>query len=90
MTNQFIERLGTLSVDAATHVSDEVKAYEPKLKAAAEKIASTLHDWTDRVDEWVESHFDPAAEKVRQEAGAAYRAAVQEAHALADEVKAKL
>lgn len=90
MSDQFIQKLGTLSVSAATHVDAAVREYEPKLKAAAENIGHTLHVWLDAVDAWVESHFEPEAEKLREQAGGAYRAAVVEAHQLADEVKAHL
>lgn len=90
MTNQLIEKLGTLSASVAEHVEADVRAYEPKLKAAAEQLGHRLESWTSAVEHWVELHFTPEAERLREEAGAAYRVAVMDAHTLIDRLKARL
>lgn len=90
MTNQLIVKLGTLSVSVATHFKEEARAFEPQLMAAAEDVGHKLEAWTSAVDHWVETHFEPEAEKLREEAGAAYRLAVTKAHELIDAAKAHL
>lgn len=81
MTTQLVKRLTNL----AEFMDGE---YGPKLRAAADDVEHKLEAWTSEVDRWVELHFDAEAEKVREEAGAAYREAVKVAHDLIAKAKA--
>lgn len=89
MTSQLSTKLRELATYAHTHADALVQEYGPKLDAAAEDVSHKLEAWTNAVDHWVETHFEPEAEKLRGEAGAAYRLATTKAHELMDEAKAK-
>jgi len=90
MTVQLIEKLKNFAIAAEGTISEKAKELAPKLHAAADDLEHKLEAWTSSVDHWVETHFTPEAEKLRQEAGAEYRAAVAEAHKLVDEAKTHL
>lgn len=90
MTTTLPARLGNLAAAAATSVSAEAKALEPKLRAAAEDVAHKLEAWTSSVDAWAEAHFTAETAALHVDAGTAYRASVAEAHALIAEAKTHL
>lgn len=83
MISQLVNRLNVLATGASAE-------YGPKLAAMAADLEHKLESWTSSVDAWAESHFATYNEVIREDAGAAYRAAVIEAHRLIDEVKASL
>lgn len=89
MTSQLVTKLVNLAHQLKTNADTEIAAYSPKLHAVAADLEHTLEAWTSSVDHWVELHFTPEAEKLRQEAGALYRATVQKAHELLAEASAK-
>lgn len=90
MTTTLIARLGNLATAVQAHASEEVRLLAPKLRAAADDIEHKLEAWTAAVDAWAEAHFTTEAQKVREDAGEAYRNVVQDAHKLIDEAKAHL
>lgn len=90
MTTTLIARLGNLATAVQAHASEEVRLLAPKLRVAADDVEHYLEAWVSSVDDWVEAHFTVEAQKVREDAGEAYRNAVQDAHKLIDEAKAHL
>lgn len=90
MTTHLVNKLEALATKLETNVSAEIAEYAPRLRVAAADAAHKLEAWTAAVDHWVELHFQEAAEKAREEAGAAYRAAVTFAHNLHAEASTKI
>ncbi|HLZ23649.1 MAG TPA: hypothetical protein VKQ30_16180 [Ktedonobacterales bacterium] len=90
MTIQLIDKLKNFATAAEGMLTTKAKELAPKLHAAADDLEHKLEAWTSSVDHWVETHFTPEAEKLREQAGADYRAAVAEAHKLVDEAKTHL
>lgn len=90
MTTELATKLRNFGVAAEGSITAEARVLAPKLHEAAADVEHKLHDWTSAVDAWVEAHFSDETTTLRHAAGAAYRAAVAEAHKLIDEAKAHL
>jgi hypothetical protein len=81
MTALFV-KARNLAVAIQWNVSAEIAAYAPKLHAAVDDAEHKLHVWQADVEQWVESHFTPAAEAVKDESRKAYDAALRFVHDL--------
>ncbi len=88
MTTLFI-KARNLATILETSVSAEIAAYSPKLRAAVDDAETKLHAWQSDVETWIETHFPPAAEAVKNESRKLYEAALKAVHDLHAEAAGK-
>lgn len=90
MTLTIITKARNLAVAIEHNVSEEIAAYSPKLKEAAERAEQAYDNWQSAVEHWIETHFEPAAETAKQEASRAYTAVLRTLHDLHEEARRKV
>jgi flagellar biosynthesis/type III secretory pathway protein FliH len=78
-----------LAESLKSNVSAEIAEYGPRLHAAVDDAEHKLELWRADMEHWIELHFQPAAEAVKDESRKAYEAALRFVHDLHAEASTK-
>lgn len=89
MSSTLFAKARALATSLESNVSAEIAAYSPRLHAAVDDAEHRLVAWQADVEHWIELHFQPVAEKAKNESRKLYEEALRYVHDLHAEASTK-